>query len=417
MTEKKENRIRKTGAWILIFILLTAVFTGCAAKEKKEDSSGQSIVLSESSVEDSGKQSKDGKEHQNKKDDQSADASNKEEPEEKDTETDAPEVLDTTEVEPVLEEADKEEQSREEESSVTEKDGTEELYEDPVKGQTREISDYIWDIRGLIEVLELQKTEPEGLSERYERDGISLDFSEDGYCFTLENFAEEELTVCGVNIGESRAETKRKMEDAGWVKVEGLEDNFINVMDDRYFHCRMKTDDQGKVTGWFFCNWPEGDGIIMEELAKLEQESAQDPESTQEPEEGESTAVQAKINVYDGEYMQEQLRSEDADTARKGYLVKTSNITATSFDFSIYYYEFDSDTRQETEDLVFRKHTAVFVEDGTKAVYDGEDYDLTFTFPDNSGTHPDAVYMQISGYEPVEGLTFSHSNIPGHEFS
>ncbi|MDM8249793.1 hypothetical protein QUW49_14410, partial [Lacrimispora saccharolytica] len=116
------------------------------------------------------------------------------------------------------------------------------------------------------------------------------------------------------------------------------------------------------------------------------------------------------------EYMQEQLRSGDPDVGSKGYIVKTSNITATSFDFSIYYFEYHFDANQETEDLVFRKHTAVFIEDGTKAVYDGKDYNLTFTFPDKSNTLPDAVYMQISGYAPVEGLTFSNSDIPGHKF-
>lgn len=144
------------------------------------------------------------------------------------------------------------------------------------------------------------------------------------------------------------------------------------------------------------------------------QETAPTPAA--EPQEEQTTAVQAKINVYEGEYMQEQLRSGDPDIGTKGYIVKTSNITAISFDFAIYYYQYHFDTSQETEDLVFRKHTAVFAGDGTAAVYDGKDYDLTFSFPDKSNTYPDAVYMQISGYGPVEGLTFSNSNIPGHEF-
>lgn len=404
MTKKKVNRIRKTGVWVLALIVLAAAFTGCGKKDtgSKEVSSVSSQKKEER---EEGKETKNTS-NQNKKEDQNA-----EEPEEKDTQADAAEVLDTTEV-------DKKEQDKKDVSSDSDEkpkgDGTEGL--EPEKRQTREISDYIWDVRGLIEVLELQETEPEGLPERYERDGISLDFSEEGYAFTLQNLAAEELTVCGVKIGESGAETKRKMEAAGWVEVEGLEGNFINVIDDRYFNCDMRTDDQGNVAGWYFCNWPEGDGIIMEELMKLEQNLSEEPESTPEPEEEGEQAVQAKRKVYAGEYLQEQLRSGDAESGRKGYIVKTSDITATSFDFSIYSYAFDFEAGQEKEDLVFRKHTAVFVEDGTKAVYDGKEYDLTFTFPDNSGTRPDAVYMQISGYEPVEGLTFSNSNIPGHEF-
>ena len=154
-----------------------------------------------------------------------------------------------------------------------------------------------------------------------------------------------------------------------------------------------------------------------DETKEKKADSGEEDGDNQPDEEGETVeAVQAKVNVYGGEYMQEQLRSGDPDVGSKGYIVKTSNITATSFDFSIYYFEYHFDTNQETEDLVFRKHTAVFTEDGTKAVYDGKDYDLTFTFPDKSNTLPDAVYMQISGYAPVEGLTFSNSDIPGHKF-
>ena len=154
-----------------------------------------------------------------------------------------------------------------------------------------------------------------------------------------------------------------------------------------------------------------------DETEETKTDSGEEDGDNQPDEEGETVeAVQAKVNVYGGEYMQEQLRSGDPDVGSKGYIVKTSNITATSFDFSIYYFEYHFDTNQETEDLVFRNHTAVFTEDGTKAVYDGKDYDLTFTFPDKSNTLPDDVYMQISGYAPVEGLTFSNSDIPGHKF-
>lgn len=154
----------------------------------------------------------------------------------------------------------------------------EDLYEglepkkDSEEEQTRDICDYIWDIRGMIEVLDLQETEPAGLNERYERNGIELDFSEMGYAFTVKNNGEDDLTVYGVKIGDSAEETKNRMEAAGWVKAEGFEGEFINVMDDRFFNCSFYTDGQGAVTGWRFCNWPEGDGPIMMQLEQLEQE-------------------------------------------------------------------------------------------------------------------------------------------------
>src|SRR5699024_8710637 len=116
---------------------------------------------------------------------------------------------------------------------------------------------------------------------------------------------------------------------------------------------------------------------------------------------------------YEGDYQDTHLYGS-ADIPMEGaYIVKTSNITDISFDFTIYYLDFDT----QQENLVFRTHTAVFVEDGMKAVYDGQEYYLTFTFPDYRHSHPDVTDMEIIGYGPVEGVTFANNNVPGHQFS
>ena len=122
-------------------------------------------------------------------------------------------------------------------------------------------------------------------------------------------------------------------------------------------------------------------------------------------------AVQAKVNVYEGEYRYEYVMT--GLVVPEYYKVKVSNVTDTSFDFTIYYVN----ETEGSEEVVFRTHTAVFVEDGMEAVYDGVDYYLTFTFPDYHEAYPDATDMEISGYGPVEGMTFSNNSIPGHEFS
>lgn len=140
---------------------------------------------------------------------------------------------------------------------------------------------------------------------------------------------------------------------------------------------------------------------------------------TGETDENEETIepVKAKVNVYEGEYNQSNLYSGAPGTANEGYIVKVTNVTDTSFDFTIYLYTFDPDTSIQNEDLVFKTHTAVFIDDGTKAIYDGIDYDLTFTFPDYHSAYPEATDMEISGYAPVEGETFMNNQIPGHGFS
>ena len=121
--------------------------------------------------------------------------------------------------------------------------------------------------------------------------------------------------------------------------------------------------------------------------------------------------VPAQINVYEGEYKYE-LAHTGLDITEY-YTVIVENVTDDSFDFTIYY----ADDLADTRDVVFRTHTAIFEGDGTYARYHGTEYNLEFTFPNDRNTLPDAVDMQISGYEPVEGLTFCNHAIPGHEFS
>ncbi len=151
-----------------------------------------------------------------------------------------------------------------------------------------------------------------------------------------------------------------------------------------------------------------------DETEETKTDSVDEGRENQSGEDGENVeAVQAKVKVYEGDYQDTHLYGS-ADIPMEGaYIVKTSNITDISFDFTIYYLDFDT----QQENLVFRTHTAVFVEDGMKAVYDGQEYYLTFTFPDYRHSHPDVTDMEIIGYGPVEGVTFANNNVPGHQFS
>ncbi len=149
-----------------------------------------------------------------------------------------------------------------------------------------------------------------------------------------------------------------------------------------------------------------------DETEETETDSEDQGGENQQDDSGETMeAVQAKVNVYEGEYRYEYVMT--GLVVPEYYKVKVSNVTDTSFDFTIYYLN----ETEGAEEVVFRTHTAVFVGDGMEAVYDGVDYYLTFTFPDYHEAYPDATDMEISGYGPVEGMTFSNNSIPGHEFS
>ncbi|SQC02059.1 hypothetical protein [Clostridium tetanomorphum] len=93
--------------------------------------------------------------------------------------------------------------------------------------------------------------------------------------------------------------------------------------------------------------------------------------------------------------------------------VAISNITDTSFDFTIY----EVDAKTENKKVIFLTNTAVFTGDGTKAAFYGKNYTLHFTFPDNHKAYPAVTDMEISGFEPLKSRTYVNNGVPGHEFS
>lgn len=94
--------------------------------------------------------------------------------------------------------------------------------------------------------------------------------------------------------------------------------------------------------------------------------------------------------------------------------VSISNVTDTSFDFTVYEVV---DSQKVEKKVSFLKNTAVFIDDGTTAAFYGNDYTLNFTFPNNHNALPDVTDINISGFDILEGNTYSNNGIPGHEFS
>ena len=122
--------------------------------------------------------------------------------------------------------------------------------------------------------------------------------------------------------------------------------------------------------------------------------------------------VKAKVKVYEDYYKDAEIYGDNPNAPDVYCVIDISNVTETSFDFTIY----EVDQIKDTRSLIFRTHTAVFTGDGTEAFYDGKEYDLTFTFPDYYGAYPDVTHMEITGFAPVEGRTYDFGGVPGHEF-
>ena len=125
----------------------------------------------------------------------------------------------------------------------------------------------------------------------------------------------------------------------------------------------------------------------------------------------EKEAVKSTLEIHEGRYFDSRVYTESS-TLTTYYEVMVSNVTETSFDFT--FYEVDRATNDKK--IILDTNTAIFIEDGTKAVFYGEDQTFNFTFPDGHESHPVITDMQISGFDLFEGLNFFNNSIPGYEF-
>ncbi|ERI90914.1 hypothetical protein HMPREF1982_03649 [Clostridiales bacterium oral taxon 876 str. F0540] len=127
-----------------------------------------------------------------------------------------------------------------------------------------------------------------------------------------------------------------------------------------------------------------------------------------------TTKVNSKVKLYAGTYFDSGVYGENS---KNDYCeVVISNITNTSFDFTVYQVKVDASNGKKDKKAIFLKNTAVFIEDGTKAAFYGKNYKLNFTFPNYHHAYPVVTDMEISGFKPLEGKDYVNNGIPGHEF-
>ncbi|NCB92210.1 MAG: hypothetical protein EOM40_06505 [Clostridia bacterium] len=146
------------------------------------------------------------------------------------------------------------------------------------------------------------------------------------------------------------------------------------------------------------------------------------PSAQSEKASTDSSSNKAQVQVYAGVYFDSAVYAaySDEDSGLDSYCeINVSNVTDSSFDFSVSQVEIEENqdgTASENKSTIFKNHTAKFTAGGTQAVYNGNEYTLTFTFPDNHSAYPVATDMVVSGFSPLEGHTYVNNSIPGHEF-
>ena len=86
-----------------------------------------------------------------------------------------------------------------------------------------------------------------------------------------------------------------------------------------------------------------------------------------------------------------------------------SNVTETTFDFLIKEVVMATDERT----IVLPLSTAKIVNNGWGAIYEGEEFTLSFEFSDSPDKFPKEI--TVDGWEKLEGNTYMNNSIPGHE--
>ncbi|MCY6372625.1 hypothetical protein [Clostridium ganghwense] len=159
--------------------------------------------------------------------------------------------------------------------------------------------------------------------------------------------------------------------------------------------------------------------ILQDEEKKISKDSSKEVNPTEKLGEDENyknnlspetAKVSGKVKLYEGTYFDDSCFGDNI--LKTFYEVVISNVTDTSFDFTVY----QSDAETGDKEGIFLTNTAVFTVYGTEASFYGNNYTLHFTFPDYHGAYPVATDMEIYGFEPLEGKTYVNNGIPGHEF-
>ena len=140
-----------------------------------------------------------------------------------------------------------------------------------------------------------------------------------------------------------------------------------------------------------------------EPVAQVEQTKA--PDVTLVPtEKVEPTPVAVKVNVqqYEGYYTDMDIDfSLPEEKMAPYYSVQISNITETSFDFTIYIFYRDIGK----EEVIFQTNTAVFTGNGDTAKFEGGGYELDFSFSNDLKLAVPVV--TIKGFDEVQGIMFA----------
>lgn len=124
---------------------------------------------------------------------------------------------------------------------------------------------------------------------------------------------------------------------------------------------------------------------------------------------GTDSGIVAAVRVYTGDYREASSYDPGPiEDMPQYYTLSVYTVSDTAFSFGIN--QIDRASQEVTQCLL--SGTAYFTGDGTEAVYDGSNGEVSFTFPDNHGALPDVTDITVSGVPEIEGTVMINNGVP-----
>lgn len=130
---------------------------------------------------------------------------------------------------------------------------------DQVK-DTIEVTEYFPGWESLVDELNMKKTGEAwqfGGENSYEADGFCMEWLDDA-C-SMKDTEQNGITVNGISVGDDKSEAEKLLLDSGWKNAYGgdTSNSFLIEKESGSFLITIDWDDDGAVSEWYICNWPQ----------------------------------------------------------------------------------------------------------------------------------------------------------------
>ncbi len=128
-----------------------------------------------------------------------------------------------------------------------------------------DMMDYLENFKALPELLDMGQGDEWQFSEgnSYAKGGFKVTWLEGYDIFSARNEQVNQVTIFGIQIGDTLAQAKEAALGNGWYTEYERADryNCIAIFNDQEYYLSFTGDNNGIITDWYLNNWPEGEWV------------------------------------------------------------------------------------------------------------------------------------------------------------